>query len=239
MRWVSRAVLATAVAIAAVESTVPRATSSVAEVLQATVPKRVVDTTLVCSTTFVGGARDIEVKGHRGTGRAGSTWGRPAVVAVTTGPSANGGPQNPTILDNSLTWVTAGRPSATSTLVEEHILSSLYPTRTWGTLAINGRLCGPTKRRVTLGVRGLELHALGPFEDSFTCATPRRVVLRVRAVLTSPAVLRSYRAFARATIPVREAQLAVQTESGKRLAYAEVLESGKARLFTARSCFPS
>jgi len=205
--------------------------------VRATEPKRILDRTLVCATALLAG---IDAKGHRGTGRARSVWGRPAFVAVTTGTANNGGTQNPTLLDNSLAWMTAGRPSPTSTLIEEGlpIIRSVYPIRTWGTLAINGRLCRSTKAPVTLGVQGLQARALGPFEENFTCATPRRVVLRVRAVLDSPAVLRSYRTFARTTIPVRQGQLAVQTESGKRLAYAEVSESGKARLFTARSCLP-
>jgi hypothetical protein len=61
----------------------------------------------------------------------------------------------------------------------------------------------------------------------------------VRAVLATPSVLRGYRSFARTAIPVREGQIVVQTEAGKRLAYGEVFESGKARLFTAATCFPS
>jgi hypothetical protein len=69
------------------------------------------------------------------------------------------------------------------------------------------------------------------------CAVRPRVVVRVRAVLARPAVLQSYRKFARTTVPVTEARLVVQTQSGKRLAYGEVFESGKARLFTAPSCF--
>jgi hypothetical protein len=207
--------------------------------VQATPPNRVVDRTLLCSTVLAGGARDIEVKGHRGTGRSGSTWIRPAFASVTSGPATNGGPQNPTILDNSLVWMTAGRPSAASTLVEEHLLSDLYRTQVWGTLAVNARLCRLTKARVTLSPQGLQGGALGPFEDGFSCATSRRVVVRVRAVLATAGVLRSFRSFGRTTVPIREGKFVVQTEAGRRLAYAEVFESGRARLFTAGSCFPS
>jgi hypothetical protein len=207
--------------------------------VRATPPSRVLDRTLVCATALFAGARDIEAKGHRGTGRSGGTWLRPALASVTSGPSANGGPQNPTILDNSLVWMTAGRPSAASTLVEEGLLSDLYRTHIWGTLAVNAQRCRLTKARVTLSPRGLQGGALGPFEDSFSCATSRRVVVRVRAVVASAAVLRSFRAFARTTVPIQEGELVVQTEAGKRLVYAEVLDSGRARLFTAGSCFPS
>jgi len=37
---------------------------------------------------------------------------------------------------------------------------------------------------------------------------------------------------------VKEARIAVRTPSGQALAYAEALESGKARLFVARTCAP-
>ena len=37
-------------------------------------------------------------------------------------------------------------------------------------------------------------------------------------------------------MPVREAKLAVRTLAGKPLVYADLRESGKARLFTAKGC---
>jgi hypothetical protein len=207
--------------------------------VQATPPSRLLDRTLACSTAFVGGARSVEVRGHRGTGRMGSTWNRPAFAAVTSGRATSGGPSNPSLLDNSLVWITAGRPSASSTLVEEHLLSDLYRTRLWGTLAINTRTCRASKAPVNLRPQGLQGGALGPFADSYTCSSPRRVLVRVRAVLASRSVLRRFNEFGRTTVPVREGAFVVQTEAGRRLAYAEVSESGSARLFTARGCFPS
>lgn len=206
--------------------------------VQATAAERIVDRTLLCATALIGGAREIEARGHRGTGRSSSVWDRPAWVAVSTG-AGTSGIGNPSLLDNSLAWITAGRPSATATFVERPFVGDNYRIRIFGTLAINGRLCRPAKVRIALGPTRLQGGALGPFEDEFTCATARRVVIRVRAVLATPGVLRGFRSFARTTIPVREAQLAVQTESGKRLAYGEVFPSGKARLFTAGTCFPS
>ncbi len=62
--------------------------------------------------------------------------------------------------------------------------------------------------------------------------------MRVRAVLQSKAELKSYRGFLRTTVPVKSASLVVATEAGKTLSYAEVLESGKSRLFVAPTCFP-
>jgi hypothetical protein len=195
----------------------------------------VIDRTLVCSTAVVGGARTIAVEGYNGTGRDGSSWRRPAVVALTSGLATFGG-NNPTALDNSLAWVTAGRPSASATFVEGNVLSDLYRVRTWGTLALNRELCRSTKARVALGAAGLRRAALGPFDESFKCAVPRRVIVRVRAVLQSAAGLKTYRAFLRTTIPASESQLAVRSESGKPLAYAAVFASGRAQLFTASIC---
>ena len=207
--------------------------------VQATAASRILDRTLVCSLAYVGGAYSIEGRGHRGTGRAAGTWGRPPFVAVQTGAAANGGPRNPTILDNSLLWVTGGRPSPTSTLVEGSVLSDLYRTRLWGTLAVNTDLCRNSTKPVPLVSRGLRGGPAGSFEESHRCFTPRRVLLRVRGVLSSPAVLRRYRVFGRTTVPVREATFVIQTEAGKRLVYGDVSESGRARLLTARGCFPS
>jgi hypothetical protein len=213
----------------------PLRTSSV----RATAASRILDRTFVCSATYVGGAYTIEGRGHSGTGRVAGAWGRPPFAAVETGAAANGGPRNPTILDNSLVWITAGRPSATATLVEGSVLSDLYRTRLWGTLAVNTDLCRNAKKQIQLASRGLRGGALGSFEESSKCSTPRRVFMRVRAVLSSPAVLRRFRDFGRTTVPVREATFVIQTEAGKRLVYGEVFESGRARLFTARDCFPS
>jgi hypothetical protein len=207
--------------------------------VRATVASQVVDRTLVCATTYVGGAYTIESRGHKGTGRVGGAWTRPAFAAIKTGAGANGGPRNPSILDNSLVWTTAGRPSGASALVEGSVLSDLYRTRLWGTLAINTELCRNSEKRVELGSRGLQGGTLGSFDESSRCFTPRRVLMRLRAELSSPAVLRRFRDFARTTVPVRRATFVIQTEAGKRLAYAEVFESGGARLFTARGCFPS
>jgi hypothetical protein len=62
--------------------------------------------------------------------------------------------------------------------------------------------------------------------------------VRVRAVLGSQTALRSFRGFLRTTVPVREASLAVRTQSGKPLVYAQVFQSGKSLLFTSPTCFP-
>jgi hypothetical protein len=44
--------------------------------------------------------------------------------------------------------------------------------------------------------------------------------------------------FLRTTLPVAKGEVAVRTQSGKLLAYGDVLESGRARLFVAEGCRP-
>jgi hypothetical protein len=72
--------------------------------------------------------------------------------------------------------------------------------------------------------------------DEFDCFAPKQVVIRVRAVLVTPGTLRRGPQYQTAHVAVREAKLAVRTPKGKPLAYADVQESGKARLFVAPGC---
>ena len=104
---------------------------------------------------------------------------------------------------------------------------------------------GPNEVRGTLE-RARHMIAIAPqalvprkvtaFEAPVDCATPRRVLVRIRATLRGSATLKSYRGFLRTTSPARTAEIAVSTPSGKPLAYAQVFESGNARLFAAKGC---
>ena len=75
-------------------------------------------------------------------------------------------------------------------------------------------------------------------EEAWDCFAARRVLIRLRAVMTKPAELRSYVGFTRTTVPVTAASLAAQTASGKRLVFAQVLESGRTLVYTSPDCFP-
>lgn len=101
------------------------------------------------------------------------------------------------------------------------------------------RACEPaSKRRVPLSARGLSGGAADYFGDDFDCPAPRLVFVRLRGVFRTPASLRLDRESLNLTTdaPVLGASFAVRTESGKPLAFASVNDSGKARIFTARSC---
>ncbi|MEX2646536.1 MAG: hypothetical protein WD249_09770 [Gaiellaceae bacterium] len=104
--------------------------------------------------------------------------------------------------------------------------------------------CSRSTARVALTSRGLSGGVADRFGDELDCWTPRRVLVRVRAVFQSPVTLRlgspyGFRElFARGK--VQEAVLVVRTQAGKPLAFATVVsETGRARVFTARrDCFP-
>lgn len=195
---------------------------------------RLLDRTLVCSTVPVGGARRITVKGHQGIRERSSEWKQLAFAVVGTG-AAGGSPQ--TSLDNSLAWITAGVPTG-HTSMDAGGTWPHYPHNE-GTIVFNRRLCTPSAARVPLVPAGLQGGAAGPFGEEVDCFPPRRVLLRLRAVMQSPVRLFGNAMFLKATIPAREGYLAVRTLSGKPLVYASVLASGRARLYTAPSCIPS
>ena len=118
-------------------------------------------------------------------------------------------------------------------------------------LAVDPQKCKPATARIPLSAAGLAggaasalpgTHHVG--SDAYECRTPSRVLVRIHAVFRTPTTLRSQIRYGRRTLTtsneavVKEARIAVRTPSGQALAYAEALESGKARLFVARTCAP-
>jgi hypothetical protein len=193
----------------------------------------IVNRTFVCAPALVGGVRQIDARAHRGSGRHGPNWDRPAFAAVSTTVSGAAA----TAIENELVWLAAGRPSASATVVTT-MIGFTFPVRSWGTLGVNAKLCRASTARFPLVRKGLRGGATGPFDERYDCVTPRRILVRVRATLQSRTSLKGYRGFLRTTVPVREGVLVVRTESGKLLVYAEVLNSGKSFLFTAPTCNP-
>ena len=190
-----------------------------------------IDRTVICATTRLGGVREVEVRAHAGIRRGSSGWKQLPFAVVSSGAVGS----RLTALDNSLAWITAGRPSGTTTMDTGFNLS--WP-HTSGTLALNRRTCRASAASIPLTSKGLEGGPAGVFGDDFDCSNVRRVLVRVQALLQSPAKLQAVSRFLRTNTPVRQARMAMRTESGKPLVFAEVFDSGKARVFTARSCFP-
>jgi hypothetical protein len=193
----------------------------------------VVDRTVMCVPALIGGVRKVYPYARAGSGRRGSTWNSPAFAAAATSISGAAA----TAVDDNLVWVAAGAPSGEATVVST-LVGFTFPLRSWGTVAVSQRYCRTLPKRIPLSRKGLRGGALGPFDDRWDCQPGRRIIVRVRAVVESKSRLSSYRGFLRTTVPVKSAKLVVATAAGKTLSYAEVLESGKSRLYVAPSCFP-
>jgi hypothetical protein len=194
---------------------------------------RVADRTMVCAAALSGGIYEVEVRAQAGAGKRGSSWQKPAIAMLGTGESTSAAEA----LDPFLAWAIAGTPTREATVIPDPFPGFTYPIRAWGTLAMANR-CRVSKTRPALssgGLRGGRVDGLGEIYD---CASPRRVLIRVRAVLSASASLGTRRGYLGTATPLTEARVVVATPSGKRLAYAEVAASGRARLFTAASCVP-
>jgi hypothetical protein len=189
------------------------------------------DRTFTCRPGFLGGQYNMETRAHRGTGRGRSGWERPPFAAVST--SAQGAAAH--AVENNVAWISAGQPSRDAA-VAAGFGTVQFPFRAWGTVSVNLGLCRASATRARIAPKELVAKSVTAFESPFDCATPRRVLVRVRATLRGSGTLRSYRSFLRTTAPARTAEIAVTTPAGKPLAYAQVFESGSARLFTAKGC---
>jgi hypothetical protein len=190
-----------------------------------------VDRTFVCTPGFLGGRYSVEARVHRGTGRGGSGWQRPPFAAIGT--SARGAAA--TAVENNVAWISSGRPGAEASAAPG-FGSYVFPFRTWGTVAVNLGLCRGSATKAPIAPGELVAREVTAFEAPLDCATPRRVLVRIRGTLRGSSTLRSYRTFLRTTAPARTAEIAVSTTSGTPLAYAQVFESGSARLFAAKGC---
>jgi hypothetical protein len=185
---------------------------------------RVLDRTYSCRVELGGGLRAVDVTAHAGS-RNGKQWAKLPYVGLRTG--------NATISTaNLLGWVSAGRPVAATTLDLD-----FWTFGGLGTVGIRRPLCRVTSAPVPLSPTGLRGGAAPALGSRFSCEAPARVLVRLRAQLTAPAVPRG-RDFSTVHVPARSGQVAVRTTGGRPLAYGEVGESGTARLFTARSCYP-
>ena len=184
----------------------------------------VLDRTYSCSIVLHGGLYQLENRAHPGA-RTGTSWTKLAYAGLRTGVFSGA-------TGNLLAWVSAGKPMKTTTVDQEFWT---FDVKTFGTVGVRGELCNPTRSTVPLTAAGLRGGAAAPLGSELKCDVPRRVLVRVRAVFESRAILRG-KEFESAHVPVREAKLAVRTVSGKPLAYATVSQTGKATLFTAKGC---
>jgi hypothetical protein len=176
----------------------------------------VVDRTFVCSVPVFGGIREAKLAGTAGIRARPGAWQSLANAEVRPG-----GP-----FDGTFVWVSAGAP---------------VPPDARSTLAIRTDLCKRASTRIPLSPNGLSGSPASPYGDTYACEVPREILLRLRAEFRGSAGLTTRRINGRPTLvtrsPLRVAQLATRTRSGKQIAYAQVLERGTARLFAGRGCY--
>ena len=135
--------------------------------------------------------------------------------------------------NGAFAWVAAGAPLAPEPGRQDSLVRLSVDTR-----------CAPRRVAVPLSPRGLEGGAAGQLGDDYDCMVPSRVHVRIRAFFVRPTRLRRYGVPGRtwtarvAEGTIERAWLAVRTVTGRPVAYADMHQSGRARLFVARSCLP-
>jgi hypothetical protein len=184
---------------------------------------KVIDRTLTCTTGFGKGVRNVELlarSAFRNT--SGKLDGLGQVVVATPG---NPIPNRPQTFAPTLAGATAGWPAP--------------PPLESGALGYSPKLCKSARATVRLSSRGLGSGGeASVFGEDVTCPTPGKVVIRVRATFLEPAklVLSDKKDYFSADSRIKRAQIAVRTPDGKPIAYGQVLDSGKATLWTAGRC---
>jgi hypothetical protein len=186
----------------------------------------VLDRTYSCSIVLHGGIYQLESRAHPGA-RTGGAWTKLAYAGLRTGVFSGA-------TGNLLAWVSAGKPTKTTTVDQEFWT---FDVRTFGTAGIRGDLCNPSRAQVPLTSKGLRGGPAAALGDELQCEAPRSVLVRLRAVVPARAALRG-KDFESTHLPVLEAKLAVRTLAGKPLSFATVSQTGKATLFTAKGCVP-
>jgi hypothetical protein len=181
---------------------------------------RLVDRTLTCRVGYFHGARLVYLT-VRSAYRHGDTFDWLAQAYVTT---PGGNPLSAQNARPTLAGVTAGWPPA--------------PPLTTDGLGYENSRCGPSRAKVSLTPKGLTGGVAGAFGDEVQCIVAKTVLVRVRASFRDPVEEEPNKAgtYVTALGRVVAGQVAVTTLSGKPIAYADVNEGGRARMFTKAGC---
>jgi hypothetical protein len=196
-------------------------------------PHAVIDRTYNCATTLLGGLYEVKNRAHAGI-RSGPGWAKLPYAVAASGGWAGPLTGLPNAPNNSLAWITAGTPTAQTTVGGN---SEVFPVLGGGTIGVNASVCRPSSVKVPLTSRGLRGGVVSPNWLAIDCAAPKRVLVRIRAFVQGTDALRDRaRIFVATNAPASRAQMAVRTPAGKTLTYADVAQNGKTRLFTAKDC---
>jgi hypothetical protein len=175
------------------------------------VAARVVDRTFLCSTSRA--VRSVDVSARSGVRSSSAQW-----------------------KDLPSAWIDSGLFGADARLVT--ISAGTMGEFDRGGIVIHRGRCARAAARVALSTRGLSGDSASQLGKTYDCRAPTRILVRIRMIFRSPTSLKTRRFGYAAFGAAKAGYLAVRTEAGKPLAYADVVDSGRARLFTARSCVP-
>jgi len=181
---------------------------------------RIVDRTLTCRVGYFHGARLVYLT-VRSAARHGDSLDWLAQAYVST-PGAN--PLSTQNARPTLAGVTAGWPPP--------------PPLTTDGLGYENARCGPSRARVALTPKGLTGGVASAFADDVQCIVAKTVLVRVRATFRDPVEEEPSKTgtYVNALGRVVAGQIAVTTLAGKPIAYADVAEGGRARMFTKAGC---
>ena len=118
------------------------------------------------------GGRCVEARVHRGTGRGGAGWQRPAFAAIGTSAGAAA-----SAVENNVAWISAGRPSAEASVASGYMRYT-FPFHTWGrsrstSASAAGRRRGRPSPAGARGLVGDRLRSAARLRDAAAGARPR------------------------------------------------------------------
>lgn len=118
----------------------------------------------------------------------------------------------------------------------EQSVGGIQGDGTW----VSRRNCRAARATVPLGTAGLRGGAVGPLEKRVDCFTPRRVLIRIRGEFAPPTSLRAAAPFGDSLLlarrALRSAQIAMESQTGRRFAYASLDATQKTLQYTSPDC---
>jgi hypothetical protein len=180
---------------------------------------RLVDRTLTCRVGYFHGARLVYLTVGSAS-RNGETLSSFAQAYVSTA----GNPLSRQDPRPTLAGVTAGWPPP--------------PPFTTGGLGYDNGRCGPSRAKVPLTPRGLSGGIASSPGGDVQCIVAKTVLVRVRGTFRDPVEEEPNKdgTYITALGRLVSGQVAVRSLTGKPIAYADVVERGRARLFTKAGC---
>lgn len=123
--------------------------------------------------------------------------------------------------------------------ITQNMFTSLGSMSSEGVRVHRG-LCSVSRKALHLTTKSLRGGVASQVGVEATCETPRRVLLRVRAIFRRPVATRIVRTFGFPQLTVTgeldQASMAIGSPSGEPIAYVSVTGTEKSRLFTRPSC---